>query len=123
MFDYSFVTYALDQVTESHTVIGGVAQLFFARFLWAKAGLGIGRLTQDDDFGNRVDQTESSLAVLLGIGAEVVQTTAGFALDLQLRFAGSSYELPVSPPTPRSSSASTSTELSLARPLQRRPGV
>jgi hypothetical protein len=92
MFDYSMVTYAVDEFNESHAIIGGVAQLFFARFLWAKAGLGMGRLSQSDQFGNRTDSTENSLAVILGLGAEVVQTTAGFALDLQLRFAGSSYK-------------------------------
>jgi hypothetical protein len=91
LFDYSFVTYALAEANERHTIYGGVAQMFFANFLWAKAGLGIGRLTMDDELGIRLDQTESSLAVILGLGAEVVQTTGGFALDLQLRFAGSSY--------------------------------
>jgi hypothetical protein len=91
MFDYSSVTYGVSIGNESHWVVGGVAQLFFARFLWAKAGLGMGRLTLSDTAGTRLDATEASLAVLLGFGAEVVQTTAGFALDLQLRFAGASY--------------------------------
>jgi hypothetical protein len=91
MFDYSSVTYGVPDGNESHWVLGGVAQLFFARFLWAKAGLGMGRLSLEDLGGTRIDATERSLAVLLGFGAEVVQTAAGFALDLQLRFAGSSY--------------------------------
>jgi hypothetical protein len=91
MFDYSTVTYAVDEFNESHSVIGGVVQLFFARFLWVKAGLGLGRLSQSDQFGNRTDATEHRLAGIGGIGAEVVQTTAGFALDLQLRLAISSY--------------------------------
>ena len=93
MFDYSSVTYGVELGNESHYVLGGVAQLFFSRFLWAKAGLGMGRLSLEDPAsGTRLDATERSLAVLLGFGAEVVQTTAGFALDLQIRFAGSSYE-------------------------------
>jgi hypothetical protein len=94
MFDYSSVTYGVELGNESHYVVGGVAQLFFSRFLWAKAGLGMGRLTLEDPLsGTRLDSTERSLAVVLGFGAEVIQTAAGFALDLQLRFAGSSYEV------------------------------
>ncbi len=92
LFDYHAVTYGVNAGNESHWVVGGVAQVFFARFLWAKAGLGMGKLTLSDTYGTRLDATEPSLAVLLGFGAEVVQTPAGFALDLQLRFAGASYQ-------------------------------
>jgi hypothetical protein len=92
MFDLTSVSYRVNQGNESHWIVGGVAQLFFARFLWAKAGLGMGRLSLEDLSGVEVDATERSLAILLGFGAEVVQTAAGFALDLQLRFAGAHYK-------------------------------
>jgi hypothetical protein len=92
MFDLTSVSYRVNQGNESHWIMGGVAQFFFARFLWAKAGLGVGQLSLEDLAGFEVDSSERSLALLLGFGAEVVQTSAGFALDLQLRLAGARYQ-------------------------------
>jgi hypothetical protein len=93
LFDVSSLSHAVSSwEDESHTIVGGVVRVFFLRFLWAQAGLGVGHLAISDDWGYVTDSTESSLAGILGAGAELLQTTGGFSLDVQLRLAGASYQ-------------------------------
>ena len=93
LFDYSTISHDVASVqSESHTIFGAVAQLFLAEPLWIKAGLGVGRMTATDDWGTVLDRTEQSFAFIGGVGFDVLQTTSGFALDLQLRFTGASYK-------------------------------
>ena len=92
LFDYSTISHDVDSVqTESHSIFGAVAQLFLAEPLWIKAGLGIGRMAASQGWVE-VDRTERSFAFIGGVGFDVLQTTSGFALDLQLRFTGASYK-------------------------------
>jgi hypothetical protein len=92
LFDVSGLSHAANSFEdESHSVVGGVLRVFFLKFLWAQGGLGVGHLAVSDGWGYVTDSTESSLAGILGAGAEVLQTTGGFSLDVQLRLAGSSY--------------------------------
>jgi len=93
LFDYSTISHDVSSVqSESHTIFGAVAQLFLAEPLWIKAGLGVGRMTATDGWGTVLDRTEQSFAFIGGVGFDVLQTTSGFALDLQLRFTGASYK-------------------------------
>ena len=93
LFDYSTVSRQVDSfATESHDIFGGVLQLFLTEFLWVKGGIGLGRLSLSDGWGFEIDRTERSLAGIAGVGVDVIQSPSGFALDLQLRFVGSSYE-------------------------------
>jgi hypothetical protein len=92
LFDVSSLSHAVSSwEDESHTIVGGVVRVFFLKFLWAQAGLGLGHLAISDGWGYVTDSTESSLAGILGAGAELLQTTGGFSLDVQLRLAGASY--------------------------------
>ncbi len=92
LFDYATLAHALNhQDTFSHDVSTIAAQIFFARFLWAKGGLGLGHLSISDAFGNVSASSESSLVLALAAGAELLQTTGGFALDIQLHTAGARY--------------------------------
>jgi hypothetical protein len=77
---------------ESHTIVGGVARVFFLKFLWAQAGLGLGHIATSDAWGYTIASTESSLAGIVGAGAELLQTTGGFSLDVQVRVAGARYQ-------------------------------
>jgi hypothetical protein len=93
LFDYSSLNHQYDAFTdESHSIIGGVVQFFVADMLWIKGGIGMGQLSASDAWGVTFAQTERALAGIAGAGIEVMQTTSGFALDLQLRFAGASYK-------------------------------
>jgi hypothetical protein len=95
MFDYSGVAHRLNRFDDTfkHDIYTGALQFFFMRFLWAKAGLGVGRLAVTDAYDQTLARAEStSAAVVLAGGAEVLQTTGGFALDLQLRLATATYQ-------------------------------
>ena len=92
LFDVSSLSHAVSySEDESHTIFGGVLRVFFLKFLWAQAGLGFGHLAISDAWGYVTDSTGSAAAGILGAGAEVLQTTGGFSMDLQLRVAGASY--------------------------------
>jgi hypothetical protein len=92
MFDVSGLSHAVSSFEEeSHSIFGGVLRVFFLRFLWAQAGIGLGELSTSDGWGYTTDSTGSALAGIFGAGAEVLQTTSGFSLDLQLRVAGARY--------------------------------
>jgi hypothetical protein len=93
VFDYSSIAHRVNQFADTlnHSIWAGAAQVFFLRFLWAKAGLGLGRLSVSDAYGTEFLGSRISVAMLAAVGAEVLQTTGGFALDIQLRVAGASY--------------------------------
>jgi hypothetical protein len=92
LFDYSSLNHQYDAFTdESHSIVGGVVQFFVADIFWIKGGIGMGQLSASDTWGVEIGSTERSLAGIAGAGVEVLQTSSGFALDLQLRFAGASY--------------------------------
>ena len=98
LFEYSTLSRAISEFEqESFSSFGGSMQFFLARILWIKAGLGLGRWAYTDDYYGIEDSSELALSGTAAVGVEVLQTTSGFALDLQLRFVGSRFKDPLSP--------------------------
>ena len=91
MFEYQSLSKNLDNFSSvNHSVVGGAVQLFFQDYFWARAGMGIGFMRDDRKAIIGSDRARAP-AFTLGLGAEPLQTTGGFALDLQLRFAVARY--------------------------------
>ncbi len=91
MFEYQSISKNLDNFSSiNHSVVGGAVQLFFQDFFWARAGMGIGFMRDDRRAIIGTDRARAP-AITLGIGAEPLQTTGGFALDMQLRFSAARY--------------------------------
>jgi hypothetical protein len=92
-FDLSAISHAVDEfgTSETSSVLGATVQYYFLNFLWAKAGLGFGNISLDDAFG-QIDSTESSGAFIAAAGGEVLQTTGGFTIDVQLRLTAASFD-------------------------------
>jgi hypothetical protein len=93
VFDYSGVQRNLNdfQDREEHSIATVALQHFLMRLLWVKAGVGFGTLSVVNAYGYAGSYSESSLAATLAAGVEVLQTTGGFAIDVQARMAGSRY--------------------------------
>lgn len=76
----------------SHSAAVAAVQVFFADYFWVKAGLGGAWLSASA--GSAYETTGARPALLFALGAEPLQTTAGFALDVQLRVMGARYQGP-----------------------------
>lgn len=93
LFNYSSLTIGLgDGQRATHAIFGGALQLFLGPRIWLKVGAGLGQLSVENNWGFTLDATERTLAGIVGVGIEVYQLSPNFALDLQLRAAGGSYE-------------------------------
>jgi hypothetical protein len=87
LLDYHFLSRQLDSFTSlSHSGAVAAAQLFVFDYFWAKGGLGIAWLAASQ--GSAWDTSGVAPAFLLAAGAEPLQTTDGFALDVQVRLLG-----------------------------------
>lgn len=88
MFDGSTVIHPLEDggVLSSNVGLGAI-RVWIAPQLWLSAGVGLGVLELDDDYGYLVARSESGIAGMVGAGVELLQTYS-FALDLQVRATG-----------------------------------
>lgn len=74
-----------------HVVDTVAAQVWVTPKLWLKGGLGIGRLSVNDEDGDEIAASETGTAAMVGIGYELTHGEH-FALDLQLRGAIAHYD-------------------------------
>jgi hypothetical protein len=76
-----------------HTLAAFAAQYFLGTRVWGKAGVGFHTLFEGegDAESNPNGYQDTGAGFLLALGAEPLQTTGGFALDLQLRLVGAQH--------------------------------
>lgn len=92
MFDGMGVAHSFEGGgTLIHVVDTVAAQYWVTPQFWIKGGLGIGRLSVNDENGDEVLASETGSAVMVGAGYEVLHGRS-FALDLQLRGAVAHYD-------------------------------
>jgi hypothetical protein len=67
------------------------AQFWAIPIFWIKGGIGVGFLSFDDNWTGYSIQSKTGGSLMFALGVEVLQTPS-FALDVQLRFAGTRFD-------------------------------
>ena len=92
MFDGTGVAHSFEGGgTLIHVVDTVAAQYWVTPELWIKGGIGVGRLSLNDESGEEVLASETGAAMMGGVGYEVMHSRT-FALDLQLRGSATKYD-------------------------------
>jgi hypothetical protein len=92
MFDGMGVAHSLEEGGNLiHVVDTLAAQYWVTPQLWLKGGIGIGRLTVNDENGEELLASETGGAAMVGLGYELTHGQH-FALDVQLRGAVARYD-------------------------------
>jgi len=91
MWDVSAVSEATDDLAVTHAISTAAAQFWVTPRVWIKGGIGVGQLSVSDNNGDVVAESEVGAGVMFAAGVEVLQSR-NFALDLQLRGSGVTYD-------------------------------